>query len=139
MSSASRETEMTKKITPLDLTNAVNDILQEYGDEVYTALSESIDEGTTEAVDTLKGVRTFASDGHATGAYADSWTKTTEMTKRLSVKTTVHNEEHYQLTHLLEKGHAKQNGGRTRAFPHIAPANDKAQRDVFRKIEEKLK
>jgi hypothetical protein len=31
---------------------------------------------------------------------------------------------YYRLTHLLEFGHAKQNGGRTKAFNFVAPIND---------------
>lgn len=49
-----------------------------------------------------------------------------------------YNAKHYRLTHLLEFGHAKQNGGRTRAFPHIAEVNDWAQEEVEKRMEGKI-
>jgi len=57
-----------------------------------------------------------------TGRYAKSWrVKTTEENSQKLIQT-VHSPKRYMLAHLLEKGHAKRNGGRTRAIPHIAPA-----------------
>lgn len=47
----------------------------------------------------------------------------------------VHNKEHYRLTHLLEKGHAKRSGGRTRAIPHIAPAEEAAKEKFIQDVE----
>lgn len=41
---------------------------------------------------------------------------------------------HFRLTHLLEKGHAKRGGGRTRAFPHIKYGADLAEQNYLEDI-----
>ena len=74
-----------------------------------------------------------------TGAYSKSWTvKTTKETSN-SLELTVCSPRKYQLAHLLEFGHAKRGGGRTKAKPHIAPAEEAALRQLESDIERSLK
>ena len=72
-----------------------------------------------------------------TGRYAKSWaTKVTgEAANMLQV--TVYSKEAWQ-PHLLEHGHAKRGGGRVPAQVHIAPAEEKAEKELEQEIRKAL-
>lgn len=73
-----------------------------------------------------------------TGKYNKSWAiKATRETAN-SLRVVVHSKDRYQLTHLLEFGHAKRNGGRVSARPHIANAENKAIQSFEKAIKETI-
>lgn len=131
-----------KKVKPIDLSDAVDQILSEYGDDVFDVLGEAIKETSIEAMNELKSVSRFSPKGNPTGAYSSDWDYQQKNVSRLKTEAIVYNERHYSLAHLLENGHALKRGGRkygsVKAYPHIAPINDKAQENVVRKVEEKV-
>lgn len=63
------------------------------------------------------------------GAYQKGWA-VKENSSRLRSEAIVHNRTRYQLAHLLEKGHAKQNGGRVAPIVHIKPAEENAVKNM---------
>ena len=65
-----------------------------------------------------------------TGRYKKSWTVKRQRETSNTLEVVVHSRNRYQLTHLLEKGHAKRGGGRVKAIPHIAPAEQKGIREL---------
>lgn len=102
-----------------DLADLVMDGLREYSELADTAMKKAVRKTAT-------SVRKEISENapKRTGDYAKSWAtkKVKENSHKLEI--TVHSKNRYQLAHLLEKGHAKRNGGRVNGKPHIAPAEE---------------
>jgi len=74
------------------------------------------------------------------GKYAKSWTMTTFKNYGQPDVRVIHAKApHYRLVHLLEKGHALVNGGRTRPQPHVAPAEEGVIREFTREVEEAIR
>ena len=108
--------------------------LQEYADLATDDLKKAVKKAGDEAKKDIQNNAPVK-----TGAYKKSWTvKTTKETSN-AMEVVVHSRNRYQLAHLLEFGHAKRGGGRTRAFPHIAPAEQRAAELLEREVEAALK
>lgn len=107
-------------------------LLDEFSADTYKAVAVAIKETGDEVVRLLKQAGDFKGK-----KYRNSWTNTFEQ-RRLSATSIVHNKKHYRITHLLEFGHAKQNGGRVRAFPHIEPINEMTGKMFEEKLEQLL-
>ena len=101
-----------------DLSAEILKALQEYSDDVEDELMEAKDDVTKQAVTRLK---TSGSFKQRSGKYKRGW----RVKKNSSHgKYIIYNATDYQLTHILEHGHATRGGGRTQAFPHIAPVEE---------------
>lgn len=116
-----------------ELARNVMEGLQDYAELAAEELKDAVKKAGDECRKEVQGTAP-----EKTGKYKKSWTvKTTKETSN-SMTVSVHSKNQYQLTHLLEFGHAKRGGGRTRAFPHIAPAEEKAAQFLEREVEAKL-
>ncbi|MGG3888642.1 HK97 gp10 family phage protein [Metabacillus fastidiosus] len=100
--------------------------LRQYTQEVTNKIEDIQTEVADNLVDDLKHT-----SPEKTGAYRRGW-----RAKRVGNKMIIHNATHYQLTHLLEKGHAKVNGGRVPARVHIRPAEHRAIDDFLTRVEQ---
>ena len=117
----------------LSFADDVKKILDEYQGDVVEVVAQTTKEVARDAVKKLK-----AESPRKTGRYAKGWTYNTEK-GRLTASATVYGKSGtYQLAHLLEKGHAKRNGGRVRAIPHIAPVEEWANEELMSKTSRRL-
>lgn len=73
-----------------------------------------------------------------TGRYKKSWATQKVQENANSLTMVVHSRNRYQIAHLLEHGHAKRGGGRVRAIPHIAPAEQRGAEELVLQIERGL-
>jgi hypothetical protein len=109
--------------------NMANEIMRNlrlYEQDVREEVEVSKEEVSKELVSQLKQ----DPSPKLTGDYRKGW-----RAKRVGNKFIIHNKTDYQLTHLLENGHAKVGGGRVEGIPHIRPAEQEAIREYLRRIE----
>ena len=118
------------KVSTGDLSTALGKILAAYGDDVTEATRRLVKRVGNEARDKLK--QTSPRD---TGQYAEGWTTGQYTWTALGAEITVYNAKKPGLAHLLENGHAKQNGGRAPAQVHIKPVEE----EVGRELEENIR
>ncbi len=117
-----------------EMAHVIMEGLQEYADLATEDMKAAVKKAGRKAKsDVQKGAPVD------TGKYKKSWTVKTTKENANAMEVTVHSKNRYQLAHLLEFGHAKRGGGRTRAFPHIAPAEAAAAELLEREVEAALK
>ena len=124
---------MGDKCTIDNLAKTIMEGLQEYAD----VASEDVKTAVRKAGKNVKA-EISATAPKSTGAYAKSWAVKTEKETAHSLEVVVHSKNRYQIAHLLEHGHAKRGGGRVAGIPHIAPAEEKAVKQLEEDIVKKL-
>lgn len=122
---------MPKTVSIDNFGKAIEEVLEEYGDNVNLALKDEVLTTGKRAVRELKNTSQTK-----TGDYRKGWAYKKTEENATSLVVTVHNRTDYQLTHLLEHGHAMVlKGGRTPAngrtwvdaYPHIEKTQNSAE------------
>lgn len=129
---------MVVNIKPEQLDETIRGQLETYSAEITKNINENLKEVADTTAETLKKGGVYK---ERTGKYTPDWSVTAR--KAVSVtqgeQYSVHNRKHYQLTHLLEKGHVTRNGKRTRAFEHILPAEQATEEMAVEAVEKAVR
>ena len=120
------------------------EILNEFVDEEEKIIQKVFKQTAEDTKDMIKGT------SPGSGEYASGWEVKTEASGMLGgdVLYTVCNPRHYQLTHVLEKGHVVKNQfgtptrpgrkKRTKAIRHIKPAEQWGNQELIERLRAKL-
>lgn len=127
---------MSKKIKVDNLSKEILKALENYSDDISTLVKETADEVGKEATEELK--QKSPKRKRLGGRYAKGWRLKTDKIGKNKYFIKIYNKTDYQLTHLLEFGHATRDGGRTKAIPHIRPVEEKYSRDYENKLKQKI-
>ncbi|CUW10552.1 prophage pi2 protein 37 [Leuconostoc gelidum subsp. gasicomitatum] len=100
----------------INLAQEIAHHLKMYSSEVEQDLQAAKKEVGEKAVQQLRSAGNF---GDRTGRYRKGW-----KLKKVGDNYVIHNATDASLTHLLEKGHVLRNGGRSKSFVHIKPAEE---------------
>lgn len=112
-----------QRVSVDQMADAIMDGLLEYAELATDTMKDCV----KKAGNTVKK-ETQANAPVKSGRYKKSWAVKRQKETSTTLEMVVHSRNRYQLTHLLEKGHAKRGGGRVKAMPHIGPAEEKGIR-----------
>lgn len=116
---------MALRIDSMEIT--LSKTLSDYADNVSTAVAAEVEKAGKVALKEVK-----SRSPKKTGKYQKGW-KIKKEQGAISgdvASVTIYNADRGYLTHLLENGHQKRNGGRVEGIPHIAPAEDAAAKSL---------
>ena len=125
---------MSQKVSVDALADAVMQQLEEYNELATDEMKKAVKKAGKTVKDEIN-----ASAPVRTGRYAKSWRSKTTAESFTDIEVTVYSPSRYMLAHLLEHGHAKRGGGRVRAIPHIAPAEEVGEQQLEADITKALK
>ena len=127
----------------IDLSKAVNQLLEEYGDNLHDAINDAIVDVSKDAVDVIKAKSTSrppARHNVRTGRYAKGWKAEIIKEAYGMVKVILHNRTDWMLTHLLNNGYySVREKTRKPGDGHIDAAEKEINEMLIKKVEESLK
>ena len=112
-----------------NLADVIMEELQSCSKDIAETVKEEVKEAAKNCVTTIK-----KKSPEDTGKYKKGWTSKVEFENKNGIRIKVYNRTKPQLTHLLENGYAKRNGGRVVGKAHIAPAEKEIEKELMGKV-----
>lgn len=120
-----------------NLADVIMKELREYRELKNEEMEEIAKEVAAEGRKKLKATSPRGS-GSRKGHYADGWSVKAVKSRNGKFSFTIHNRKKPGLTHLLEKGHQLQQGGRAEAYPHIKKVEEWCNKEYERRVKARL-
>lgn len=118
-----------KKVDVNNIADAISKELQQYSQTVTDGIKEEVKQVAKDCKDEIQ-----RNSPVLTGSYKKGWRNETAFENKTDIRVVIRNKTDYQLTHLLENGHAKVNGGRVPGKPHIRPAEQNAEKKLLQRV-----
>lgn len=122
------------------LADVLIDQIERYADVTADEMKQAVRDVAKECKNQIK-----QKSPRLTGDYAKGWRTEKAFENANELRINVKNATDWQLTHLLEYGHDVKNKkdgrvlGVAKAHPHVRPAEQKAQKELVKKIEKAVK
>lgn len=111
------------------LAAAIAEELEAYKQDITEGLKREIREAAETCKNEIK-----QNAPKLTGDYKKSWRLKEAYESEEDIRIVIHSQKEYRLTHLLEYGHAKRDGGRVIGRAHIRPAEQHAEENLMKKV-----